>query len=71
MHNYLLLDSSELLATAEKLLLRVTARFPQDDIRELAATVVTLTQRAKDRAALLEEPVWWARALLIIALVLD
>jgi hypothetical protein len=68
--HYRSLDPAQIIATAELLLARIAARFPESGLRRVAAELVSLSRDLAGSAAELERPIWWLRILATAAVVL-
>lgn len=64
------LSPEALLQTAEKLLNRVSERFPDRGIAQVCGEVVDITREAKERAAKISQPNWWLRVGIIFLIFL-
>lgn len=63
---YRSLDPDKIIATAERLRVRVDERFPGAGLNAVGAELVTLGETARDDAIKLRDPIWWLR--IVIAL---
>lgn len=60
------LDPAKILATAEKLELRVRERFPDRGLALVAAEVVAMARTVTTEVGILFPPIWWLRALVAL-----
>ena len=60
------LDPDMILATAGRLEARITERFPERGLRQVAAEITELCRNVRAEVATLAPPIWWLRALLAL-----
>src|SRR5262245_39864813 len=65
-----LLREDKLLETAEKIRRRISERFPDSGLSQVAAEIVQITQESLVRAAAIRRPNLWLRAGLILLVVI-
>jgi hypothetical protein len=61
--HYRTLDPVLIIDTAERLLERIAARFPDSGLRKVAGELVSLSRDLTDSAHRLAQPIWWLRIL--------
>jgi hypothetical protein len=66
---YRTLDPAYIIDTAERLHERVAARFPEAGLRRVSAELVSLSRDLAESARLLEQPIWWLRAITAAAVI--
>ena len=67
--HYRALDPAQIIATAERLLERIAARFPESGLRKVAGELVSLSRDLSDSAHRLAQPIWWLRVVIGAAIV--
>jgi hypothetical protein len=67
--HYRTLDPVQIIDTAERLLERIAARFPESGLRKVAGELVSLSRDLSDSARQLAQPIWWLRILTVAAIV--
>lgn len=65
---YRSLDKNKIISTAERLDLRIGERFPSSSLRSVSSELVSLARDLSVSAAELEKPIWWLRALVVLAI---
>jgi hypothetical protein len=63
---YTQLDPDRILATAVTLRRRVSSRFPDRGLAQVAQEIVTLSHQTIDESRALTPPLWWLRALITL-----
>ena len=66
---YRTLDPDKIITTSERLAARIGERFPGAGLANVAGELASLALDTKEKAALLEQPIWWLRALIAIVTV--
>jgi hypothetical protein len=59
--DYLSLDASRIVATAERLAVRIRERFPESGLSLVAVQALGVTEKARDEAEEIRQPIWWVR----------
>ncbi len=67
--HYRTLDPEQIIDTAERLLERIAARFPESGLRKVAGELVSLSRDLSESAQRLAQPIWWLRVLTGAAIV--
>lgn len=65
-NNYLALDSVRIVATVERLALRIRERFPESGLSRVALQVLEAAAKARDEAEEIRRPILWVRALYVL-----
>jgi hypothetical protein len=68
--HYRTLDPVLIIDTAERLLERIAARFPESGLRKVAGELVLLARDLSESAHRLAQPIWWLRILTGAAIVM-
>ena len=63
---YRTLDPDKIIATSDQLAARIGERFPDSGLANVAIELRALALDTKEKAARLEQPIWWLRALIAI-----
>ncbi|MCB1422836.1 MAG: hypothetical protein KDJ69_10300 [Nitratireductor sp.] len=66
---YRTLDPDKIITTSERLAARIGERFQGSGLSNVAGELASLALDTKEKAALLEQPIWWLRALIAIVTV--
>jgi hypothetical protein len=67
--SYSKLDSSPIRSTIEQLRDRIAERFPDSGLSRVASELATVARQNDEVLRQLRQPIWWLRALGLIALV--
>lgn len=70
--DYLSLDATRIVATAERLVVRIRERFPESGLSRVAVEAHGVAEKARSEAEEIRRPIWWVRAvygLLVLGLV--
>lgn len=60
--NYSRLDAAEIVKTAERLSVRIGARFPKAGLRSVCERLVGIARQARERSEAIGRPLFWLRA---------
>lgn len=63
---YRTLDPDKIITTSERLAARIGERFPGSGLANVAGELEALALDTKQKAAELEQPIWWLRALIAV-----
>ena len=66
--HYRTLDPAQIIATAERLLERIAARFPDSGLRKVSTELVSLSRDLSASAHQLAQPIWWLRIMTGVAI---
>lgn len=67
--NYRRLDPEKIIGTAAKLEQRISERFPEAGLRNVATELVSLSRDLAKSAEALQTPIWWVRILIGLAII--